>query len=618
MSTTIGFGLTQQEKITIRWQTLVAMLERTDRILSGTRITVETFGKERGNSKEASGIDSNNFAWSLPLTTPPKIFLSQKSLPPPTTYSNIAVTTAANYHELCHVMYVSRELTEAVNNHNISSQLIYYYNLLEDARIERLFVQRYPVARSYFTAMIGNLLIDNVGTDKDSLNNLYLLLYGRKYLDPSIVRAAGNTCTLDSKILVAAEAIINEYIVLPDFNLIKKSSAGIIRNRALDLILKLRKLFQTDADTINGQPSSHVSKNCITHIEDNRVNYSNAPNNKTEKLGDITPENNGNANTDRSKAIGALTAILKAAAGQEVNNGEASQEIKSTAKELNVGQFNHAGDQTGEKIGYKPAGVSAPYMSAVRQLDKALSEIQADKDPGWEHFTDSGRINPLRFAQTDDPDTAFDTWEEGKTEDTEIEAVLLIDRSGSMSSRTSSGISKYTHAMQTAWAFKRSIDSVGGSATVIAFDTSVHVVYKAEDKAGANKYRNGTSGGGTSPYDALVISHKILASSTLKNKLLIIVTDGAWCSCHSEYKVSDAYSYSTNHCSADRSNKMCERISLGATTTLLLLADNNVIAQGREPDPHGCESALIINGAQDLFKSTQKIVRMVAKRGGKK
>jgi hypothetical protein len=77
----------------------------------------------------------------------------------------------------------------------------------------------------------------------------------------------------------------------------------------------------------------------------------------------------------------------------------------------------------------------------------------------------------------DDLDTIFDQWSEGQDDATEIECVILLDNSGSMSG------SKETSAYRAMYAIKRALDRINANTTVITFNTATNVLYRADEKA---------------------------------------------------------------------------------------------------------------------------------------
>ncbi|HSN12629.1 MAG TPA: hypothetical protein VLS51_11030 [Propionibacteriaceae bacterium] len=105
--------------------------------------------------------------------------------------SSIAQMTGANHHEVGHLLFSPRagdDLHERLNVINAAGGRMYYptYNILEDARIERLLIARHPSMKPFLTLTVTELLVN---VDDEDLASSYPLIAGRTYL-PDAVRAA--------------------------------------------------------------------------------------------------------------------------------------------------------------------------------------------------------------------------------------------------------------------------------------------------------------------------------------------------------------------------------------------------------------------------------------------
>jgi hypothetical protein len=113
-----------------------------------------------------------------------------------------------NYHEVCHLLYTPRvgsDLTMWVLDRNLMAA----YNMLEDQRIETLFVGRNPAVAPYLSAVILRWL----GDDSNKVASNYILVRGRRYLDVS-VRAAFRRAFIAPDLIPAIESIVDEYRLL--------------------------------------------------------------------------------------------------------------------------------------------------------------------------------------------------------------------------------------------------------------------------------------------------------------------------------------------------------------------------------------------------------------------
>ena len=100
-----------------------------------------------------------------------------------------------NYHELSHVLWtprksqkVFRDIVSADQTHPTLAGIFFKsWNILEDQRIESLFVAKYPASVPYFKSIIAKYIThgkleQNDHVIADEKVSMWILLYGRKYL----------------------------------------------------------------------------------------------------------------------------------------------------------------------------------------------------------------------------------------------------------------------------------------------------------------------------------------------------------------------------------------------------------------------------------------------------
>jgi hypothetical protein len=117
-------------------------------------------------------------------------------------------------------------------------------------------------------------------------------------------------------------------------------------------------------------------------------------------------------------------------------------------------------------------------------------------------------------------DRVFDRWELGN-DNRDIEAVILVDNSGSM-------YSQIDRTLESAWIIKKALEDIDGRVTVYRFNDESRLLYSADDKASPNTFRTIKSTGSTNPYTGLLEAERILMSSDKAIKMLFIVSDGEW------------------------------------------------------------------------------------------
>ena len=201
-----------------------------------------------------------------------------------------------------------------------------------------------------------------------------------------------------------------------------------------------------------------------------------------------------------------------------LNNKDVITDIKAKQRII-VGGDGKYDDQS--KRG-KFDDTTIPYeaITNYRRFAKELQRLRDLSEPGWIRETPSGKLNIKRAMAGCEPDVAFDRWDEGD-ESCDIEAVICIDRSGSMTYKNND-----RNASVACWTIKRALEHIGAPVTVYAFDDQNEVAYSRNEKADRLQYKFIYGDGGTNPYTALLEAEQLLMSSRKKNKMLFIITDG--------------------------------------------------------------------------------------------
>lgn len=158
------------------------------------------------------------------------------------------------------------------------------------------------------------------------------------------------------------------------------------------------------------------------------------------------------------------------------------------------------------------------------RCEDVLRRLKADAGAYWVRGVDSGRrINPLKFHGRQPWDQNFwDAHEEGQEDEFNIEAVVLLDQSGSMSGEMGK-------ASAAVWAIHRAFAAIGGRVWVIGFSDDAYGLIRGDARP-TEKIPTFRSIGGTSPEAAIKEAQRILTSPTCadKSKYLLTVTDGVW------------------------------------------------------------------------------------------
>ena len=227
----------------------------------------------------------------------------------------------------------------------------------------------------------------------------------------------------------------------------------------------------------------------------------------------------------------------------------------------------------------------ADTFHASLAFGRELERLRATFDPAWDKYQSQGRIDAHRYLRGDELDTVFDQWNEGREDATEIECVIALDVSGSMSG------SKATNAYRAMYAIKRALDRIEANCTVITFHDSTHVLYRAKDKAGA-QIRDAGTGGGTVATDAITYATKLLAETEKPVRLFVAITDGEW-----------SGNQDANHDAIKRMN------NAGVLTALAYIPEGNSTITLDIDKSHHCEIGTVVRNPIDLIGLVRSIVK---------
>jgi hypothetical protein len=230
--------------------------------------------------------------------------------------------------------------------------------------------------------------------------------------------------------------------------------------------------------------------------------------------------------------------------------------------------------------------VSKEAVQAQEQFTYELERVRAEYEPSWNNRVDSGRVNPVRWERGCEIEEAFDRFEEGREDATDIECVILLDVSYSMKN-------DITEAYESMWAMKSALDSVNSSTTVVLYSDaeSTRTLYSANERAG-NSMRYGGCQGGTNPFKALQYAHGVLANTNRAIKLLITITDGEW-----------------NEDSVEKCDNLIQELRDGGVLTSLAWLSKYKVDLATA-NTHNAEIVSQVRNTSDLFHLGRSIVEV--------
>ena len=561
--------------------------------------------------------------------------------------------TGLNYHELSHHLYSPRKGTTfmqwVVENGQIQSA-----NILEDQRIETLFVARYPAVASYLTAMVSRWL----GRDEDGMRGNYICIRGRRYL-PVEIRQAFRDEFAFPHVIPAAVDIIDQYRLLAfprDYDKGKELIERFTNEVLIPMGIKddhthqggpngcgqrmpvgkgrpeTGKAQEKDSDRAKGMgtaetpwypkpkpaPTQTHPGGCGTPTDKADDADGNGNSDKPADGAPLQPTTPEQALDLRDKGVNQtpqttpgsghvdsvggipknINDMLNTAIDNVLARKDVQADIKAKQKVIVGGDGKH--DDITKKGKFDNTSVPSESIVAYRKFAQELQRLRDDMEPTWEKETPTGRLNVQRVIRGCEIDAAFDRWDEGD-DGCDIEAVILVDRSGSMSSQQND-----KKASIACWTIKRALESIQAPVTVYAFDDSAEVAYSRKELADKTQYKFIYGNGGTEPYPTLLVAEQLLMSSRKKNKMLFIVTDGVF--------------------DAQKNDAIIERIGkrgiLTAMTLIMNDSDYNYYVDDRGQDPkqfqHGAEVFARISNASDLLPFAKQVVTSAIKKRGRR
>jgi hypothetical protein len=174
-----------------------------------------------------------------------------------------------------------------------------------------------------------------------------------------------------------------------------------------------------------------------------------------------------------------------------------------------------------QKAAYAEKAIDYKTLSAGKQFGVELERIRTDLEPGWLLRREAGKLNANRYLTENDLDSVFDEWQDGREEATDIEAIILLDNSGSMSGKNA------IRAYKSMFAIKMGLQAIGANCSVIVYNNRAEMLYEADDLV-KSVVRDAGADGGTDPTEALRYSQSVFANSQKAVKVLFTITDGEW------------------------------------------------------------------------------------------
>jgi hypothetical protein len=485
----------------------------------------------------------------------------------------IAQINGLNYHELSHHLYTPRKGTPLVQ-WVIEENLFQAFNCLEDQRIDSLLCARYPSIMPFLTATVLRYLAE---TPKEA-TSAYAIVRGRRYL-PVEIRTGFREIFHKPELIPDIVRIVDEYRVLAfprdykraqelikEFNdkvldkMDQPTSGGVSQCGHRVPIAKGRpdpgRQQEKDAARAKGQGAKEPDltdeelKAMIEYMDKENVMDDGDGNVPTQTPAEDSTDSQNETDTNLTGAEqveqrqrNVANSTPKVGKGHVASDGGLPDDLEITIQnalndiygrkdvQMDVKRKQRIIVNGGKDDDYEETGVRGKFDEATvpqseiivyRKFAKELQRLRDDAEPMWEKEMPSGRLNVQRVIRGCEIDEAFDRWTE-QDDSCNIEAVICIDRSGSMCSNRND-----ERASLASWVIKRALESIGAPVTVYAFDDKTEVAYARNESAHNTKFKFIFGSGGTDPYESLVMAEKVLLASQRTNKMLFVITDGVF------------------------------------------------------------------------------------------
>lgn len=534
-----------------------------------------------------------------------------------------------NYHELAHHLYTPRRGTTFIK-WVLENDYLESANMLEDQRIETLLVARYPSIAPYLTATVARWLSS---TPDEAIGN-YMLVRGRRYL-PIEIRQAFRDMFAKPELVPVIADIVDQYRVLAfprDYAtgqmLIKRWNDEVLGKldfpkmpqgpngcSSRDPVGKGRpepgKAQEKDAQRATGMGKAESTSMQTKPNPTKSTNTNNPPQPRTaeealaireqaqqseqgQEPGGLQP------GTGHIESVGGIPnnvqELLEDTIQSVLERKDVQQDVKTKQKVIVGGDGKH--EDVLKKGKFDITTVPAESMVLYRKFARELQRLRDECEPMWNREEASGKLNVQRAIRGCEVDEAFDRWDEGN-DGADVEAIIMVDRSGSMS-----GGRNDMHASIACWTIKRALEQIGAPVTVYAFDDKAELAYGRNELASRTQYKFIYGSGGTNPFSTLLAAEQLLMSSRKKNKMLFMITDGAF--------------------DENKNDEVIQRISKRGILTVmtLIMSDRDMeYYEDRGMDEktwrHGTEVYGRIKTAKDLLPFAKSVVAGAIKKRGR-
>jgi hypothetical protein len=615
-----------------RVSAMARVFMKTDRVLSGSNVEVK-FEEDPRNPAPS---------WTDGRT----ITFNKSQIGSVTSIEDIIRVSGLNYHELAHVLYTPRLNSELVKR--VRSEYMFdAFNLLEDQRIETFLTSVYPSTVPYLVSTFMRFC----ASTETSWSKNFVLVHGRRYI-PSNVRNEFRTRFERQDLIASFEVIIDEYRKLAypadfarglelirEYNNLLNQLGGQVKDpnghtsdpngsridsgrtcspkdqakasaASDDMDEELEDQEESDSqddqddsddqDESDGSGNAEGAQDSDSGPKEDSDGEGEGGDSSEEGGGDTsspsssdTPSESTGGSSGSGAGVGGGSKDFKELLEDIAKDYEQSEEVQDDVRSKQRTIVNNDGETLMDLQRKRciEQNIFPSDMSVSRRFSTILERLRVDSDPGWERRTSSGRINVQRIINDAPMDEIWDRWQDGNSDAADIECVITIDVSGSMSYLIDG-------ASRAMWVIKRSLESLNANITVISYSSDTNIVYDRNERASKTKYKRLSAQGGTEPRVAVKNAVRILEGSKKANKIFITITDGQW-------SVEGGAKNTT-------SEGMIELLGKRGITTALAY-----LGHPSHMESHKCQIAMAVNDPTELVGFAKQIVAqsMALKKG---
>lgn len=472
------------------------------------------------------------------------------------------------YHEVSHLLWTPAIKPVSASGRYFEptdmslERFFMIYNVMEDKRIENLFVRKYPPAAAYFARPVQMFILNEYEVMPNH-RSAYFLLSGRYYLDGKLtatVRKLASDTGLD---VTKLDELVNEYLTLSTRDIISNPRTvkriindvnSLLSNEKENLVTSTCSSGAGGEDGSSGAHNKHHEMTEASPRSSDQLSMDPDAKMSKEELEDLLSDQQADADASdsgpsKSGGEGEAGESQSTTSGDADGKAASKEDLRVLVRNLSQQQLEETIDkmmddskgttksiQSAARTGsggtsalyeYKMTPVDSEMQSASARIQRDLNAIRNEGSPETLRNQIVGRLNQRRIVAQPDAFDPFDVFDIGTEDDMRIHVQLGIDLSDSMAG----------HNMQTAsrasWILRDAFYRCDHDVDLYAYSSFFQLV---DTRHNRSQFIDWKSNGGTSPLGMLKDMLYRTATRPDDDKLIIVVTDGLWFGDSAQYE----------------------------------------------------------------------------------